>query len=385
MDELFTKLPNLKQNINLTKDTLNNFYKSLQEKKDKITHTCTPITFLGKYPHSLKIPPTDFIESELYNSLEESNGFYQQFNMKISHRQFVIHLYLPSENSNSRDNNVADFFQDCIHKIHLWLSFISPYILNECSMKTNIYLLFTRFKKVIPYKGEDITFKHVNSAFTTACSPQSSIYIFRYEEWFKVLIHESFHCFGLDFSHHDNYEAEREITKAFKVKNKNGVRVYEAYCEIWAEVLNIVLVSYLKTKDKKSFMILFEHLLNKELSFTLFQCNKILQHRGILYNNIIDMNSKHVTYEETTNITSYYFLKMILFLNLRKFESWCKKHNNLLFQFEKKNILKFVDFLSQHSNTSPLQQCLRRMNTFYKRVDLLPFAEKTMRMTIVKG
>ena len=384
MDELFTKLPDLKQNISLTKNTLNIFYKSLNEKKDKLDYKCTPITFLGKYPINLKMPPTHFIEPELYSFLEKSNGFYQQFNIKILKRNFVIHLYLPSENPNSRDNNVSDFFQKCIEKIHLWLSFISPYIVNNCSMKTTIYLLLTHFQKIIPEQGEPITFKHVNSAVTTSCSPKSSIYIFRYEEWFKVLIHESFHCFGLDFSHHDNSEAENEITKTFKVENKNGLRIYEAYCEIWAEVLNIVFISYLKTKDKKNFILLFEHLLNKELSFTVFQCMKILNHNNISYNNLIVENAKSEKIIETTHTTSYYFLKMVLFLNLRKFESWCKKHNNTLFQFEKHHILDFTGFIKRHSNTPPLQTSLRRMKAFYKRAELSPFAKKTMRMTIVK-
>lgn len=384
MDELFTKLPDLKQNISLTKNTLNIFYKSLNEKKDKLDYKCTPITFLGKYPINLKMPPTHFIEPELYSFLEKSNGFYQQFNIKILKRNFVIHLYLPSENPNSRDNNVSDFFQKCIEKIHLWLSFISPYIVNNCSMKTTIYLLLTHFQKIIPEQGEPITFKHVNSAFTTPCSPQNSICIFRYEEWFKVLIHESFHCFGLDFSHHDNFEAENEITKTFKVENKNGLRIYEAYCEIWAEVLNIVFISYLKTKDKKNFILLFEHLLNKELSFTVFQCMKILNHNNISYNNLIVENAKSEKIIETTHTTSYYFLKMVLFLNLRKFESWCKKHNNTLFQFEKHHILDFTGFIKRHSNTPPLQTSLRRMKAFYKRAELSPFAKKTMRMTIVK-
>jgi hypothetical protein len=251
-------------------------------------------------------------------------------------------------------------------------------------MKTTIYLLLTHFQKIVPEQGDPITFKHVNSAFTTSCSPQSSIYIFRYEEWFKVLIHESFHCFGLDFSHHDNHEAEKEITKTFKVENKNGLRVYEAYCEIWAEVLNIVFISYLKTKDKKSFILLFEHLVNKELSFTLFQCIKILNHNNISYSNLIGENAKTGKIMETTHTTSYYFLKMILFLNLRKFESWCKKHNNTLFQFEFHNILNFIGFIKHHSNTPPLQTSLRRMKSFITRAALTPFAKKTMRMTIIK-
>lgn len=388
MNELLSKLPDLEQNINLTKDTLNNFYNTLQNesnkmKKDKPKYTCTPLSFLDKCPRNLQIPSADFLDPEIGSYLINSNGFYQKFNINIAKRQFVIHLYLPSEKSNSRDNHVVDFFKECVYKIHLWLCFITPHIRNHCSMKTSIYLLFTHFQKVLPRKNEPITFKHVNSALTTSCSPESSIYIFRYEEWFKVLLHESFHCFGLDFSHYDNSEVEEKITRIFKVKNNNGLRVYEAYCELWAEVLNTVFVSYLKTKDKRSFMIVFEHLLNKELSFTAFQCNKILHHIGITYTNMIDVNCKKIKYEETTNMTSYYFLKLILFLNLKKFESWCKKHNTTLFQFEKKFMSKFVDFIIQHSNTPPLRRTLQRVKMFHRRADLPTISEQTMKMTII--
>ena len=389
MNELLTKLPDLKQNISLTKDTLHKCYKTLQTKTAEIHHDksnvkCTPITFLDRYPSKLQIPFTEFVEPRIYNFLNKSNGFYQQYHIHIGKRDFTIHLYLPSENSDSRTTNVGDFFMDCIHKVNLWLRFIEPHIRNNCSMKSTFYLIFTHFQKMIPSLNEPIAPKHVNSAFTTSCSPETSIYIFRYEEWFKVLMHESFHAFGLDFSHHNNSEVEKRITKVFKVNNKNGIRVYEAYCEIWAEVLNIVFLSFLKTKDKKNYLILFDHLLNKELSFTVFQCTKILNHIGLSYNKMICADNKSMKYEETANITSYYFLKLILFLNLRKFESWCKKNNTTLFQFENSNMTKFVDFIIQHSNTPPLQTSLQRMRTFFKRAKLSAIAQKTMRMTILR-
>jgi len=391
MNELLSKLPDLKQDINLTKDTLNKLYETLQNENvhvnsDNISSefTCTPITFLGKYPQNLSIPSTTFIDPKIYNFLGNSSGFYQQFHVFIAKRRFTIHIYLPSGNSNSRDDNVVEFFQDCIRKIYLWLRFITPHIRNRCSLKTTFFLLFTHFKKNLPEHNEPFTFKHVNSALTTSCIPESSVYIFRYEEWFKVLIHESFHCFGLDFSHYDNSEVEAKIVKTFKVVNNNGVRVYEAYCEIWADVLNIVFVSFSNTKDKRCFMKVFENLLNKELSFTAFQCSKILNHIGISYDDLIDIKCKTIKYKETANIISYYFLKFIIFLNLRKFDSWCKKHHTRLFRFEKKNMEKFVDFIIQHSNTSPLRTSLQRMKLFHKRAKLSPFAVNTMQMTIVK-
>ena len=388
MNDLLNKLPDLKQNINLTKDSLNKFYRVLQEGKDKLNnnndnYSSTPITFLEKYPQYLKIPPTNFIDPAIYSFLDKSNGFYQQFNLAMNGREFTIHLYLPSENYNTKDIDVVDFFQDCINKIYLWLHFIIPYIKGHCSKKSTFYIILTNFKKNLPKHDEPITYKHVNSAFTTSCNPETEIYIFRHEEWFKVLLHECFHCFGLDFSHYNNYEVEAEIIKTFKVRNKNGVRVYEGYVEIWAEVLNVLFVAYLKTKDKKSYLLLFEHLLNKELSFTIFQCTKILNHLNFSYDQIIDSKCKTMKYEETCNITSYYFLKLILFLNLRKFESWCKRNNSSIFKFNKNNMLKFVDFIIEQSNTPQLNKCLHRMKLFVNRAKLSDIAENTLKMTII--
>lgn len=389
MNELLTKLPDLKQNINLTKSSLNKFYKDLQKGKDELNasnpgYACSPIAFLDNYPDNLRIPSTDFVDPEIYDFLNKSTGFYQQFNANIGGRQFTIRLYLPSENSNTKDNHVADFFQDCIKKVYLWLHFIVPYIKGSCSMKSSIYLLLSPFKKRLPRQGEPITATHVNSAFTTSCSPETYIYIFRHEEWFKVLLHESFHCFGLDFSHYNNFEVEDKIAKTLSVRNKGGIRVYEAYVEVWADVLNIVLVSYLKTKDKKNFLILFEHLLNKELSFTLFQCTKILNHINFSYNNLIGTNCRTIQYEESCNLTSYYLLKLVLFINLRKFEAWCKKNNSSLFKFDKSNMIKFVDFIIEQSNAPALQTSLKKMIAFFHNTALSHVAKKTTMMTIIK-
>ena len=389
MNELLTKLPDLNKNIGLTISSLNIFHKSLREIKDKLAggspgYSCTPITFLDKYPKKLQIPDSDFIDKEIYDFLQTSNGFYQQYNINIGERIFTIHFYLPSENKNTKDNNILNYFQECFNKIYFWLNFILPYVKKDsCSLRSTIYLLLTPFKKHLPSHNEPITTSHANSAFTTSCAPETEVYIFRHEEWFKVLLHESFHCLGLDFSHYNNFEAEKRIFKQFRVQNKNGIRVYEAYVEIWAEVLNIVLVSFFKTKDKSDFLILFKHLLNKELSFSLFQCTKILKHLNFSYDEISDCKCSVVKYKETCNLTAYYFLKFILFFNLRQFESWCKRHNLTLFQFDKNYIIDFVDFIIKRANTPQLEKCMKKMDIFYERAKLPQVAKKTMKMTII--
>lgn len=388
MNDLLTKLPDLDQNINLSKATLNNFYKRLCETKNKLNTSgnrnhCESVEFLNVFPNHLNIPESNFVHQEISNYLYESKGFYKEFNKKIQDRYFTIYIYLPYSSSNQKKDKVIDYFEDCINKIYLWLHFIVPNIRGNCSKKLTIYLLLSPFKKKLPSHNSPITYEHVNSAFTTSCSPETTIYIFRQEEWFKVLLHECFHCFGFDFSHYDNYEVENRIKKSFKVHNDNGIRVYEAYVELWAEVLNIVFISYLKTKDKKSYSILFENLINKELSFTLFQCTKILTHLNFSYDEINDEKCNNIKFKETCNLTAYYFLKFILFHDLDNFESWCKKNNFKLFGFKKENMLKFVDFIIERSNTLDVKKSMQKMKSFYEQSELSVIAKKTMKMTII--
>ena len=56
----------------------------------------------------------------------------------------------------------------------------------------NLYL-FTNHKKLLPSKEIILNTSHVNSAYTYACR-EDTMTIFRQEEWFKVFIHETFHC-----------------------------------------------------------------------------------------------------------------------------------------------------------------------------------------------
>jgi hypothetical protein len=72
-------------------------------------------------------------------------------------------------------------------------------------------LYFTNYLKILPpANGSIIDQEHANTAFTTSCKTNTEINLFREEEWFKVLVHETFHCMGLDFSSEDPTAANNE-------------------------------------------------------------------------------------------------------------------------------------------------------------------------------
>lgn len=115
-----------------------------------------------------------------------------------------------------------------------------------------LYYYATPHKKQFPYKiGELIDEIHVNSGYTVKGpdDPIVPIYIFRREECRRVLFHELFHAFGMDSDIAASKNGEitlcpellRPIQAQHLCDGSDGVRIYEAFTETQATVLNTLL------------------------------------------------------------------------------------------------------------------------------------------------
>ena len=78
-------------------------------------------------------------------------------------------------------------------------------------------------QREFPEQGQDLGPEHVNGGYTMACST-TGIFIYRYEEHTRVLIHEMVHAACLD-------------------EHKWSIPEREAMVETWAELILIALVS----------------------------------------------------------------------------------------------------------------------------------------------
>ena len=197
----------------------------------------------------------------------------------------------------------------------LFRSIVQPYIRNNCSKEMNINILFSDHKKVLSNnKFEPLDTIHVNTAFTTSCLPKTNVIIFRKEEWFKVLIHETFHNYGLDFSDLVINSIKNDFRKLFPVKS--NMEVFESYTEFWAEIINICFICFLtienmpKENSRQKFLQLTRELINIERCFSMFQCCKILSFMGLEYqdlflNNKLSKIKRDNLYKEKTNIFPY--------------------------------------------------------------------------------
>jgi hypothetical protein len=236
----------------------------------------------------------------------------------------------------------VETFNSYIDYIIIWLHILNKYASNQCANTLVIYFYFTSLLKELPHSNDIILDQiNVNTAFTTTCPKDSEIVVFRKEEWFKVLIHETFHNFGLDFSDIDNEKMHQCILNIFKVNSE--VNLFEAYTEFWAEIMNALFCSFFSLKDKNNineFLSNSEFFINFERTYSFFQLVKILDFMGLTYKDLYS-NTKHSKmlrenlYKEKSNVLSYYVIKTILINNYQDFLYWCKNNNSNILQFKK--------------------------------------------------
>jgi len=92
-----------------------------------------------------------------------------------------------------------------------------------------------------------------------------------------------------------------------------------------------------------------------EITFSMIQCVKILQHYDLRVRDICvdsDASKGHVLekYKETTAVFSYFFIKSLLMFYMNDFIEWTMIHNHGSFDFLKTddNIHAYVDFIRKH-------------------------------------
>jgi len=336
-----------------------------------------------------------YICSEVRKTFDPVNKYKKTIEIRIGKRLFRVYFVLPVPMNPSDARVYSDACDIYARRIYVWLYVANEFACNECSKELDIFLYLSDEKKMLPdVCGDAIERIHVNTAFTTSCAEKTEINIFRNEEWFKVLIHESFHCLGMDFSNYEEVNAliSKEIKKKIPIDAK--ILAYETYSEIWAEILNVIITVSIETHGKHmSVVSLVEGMLEKELFFSMFQCAKLLDHFKLDYKDLYseDQTSifsfsggKRKRYQEKTAAFSYFFMKTILLFNCNMFLEWTIARNgqSILFKDPEKNARVFIDDLILAKYNDPMfVGCMDKMRaTFYKRSGN-NFIYKTLRMT----
>ena len=270
-------------------------------------------------------------------------------------------------------------FMKYLHRIYEWLYIANEYRTPECSDELHIWLYLTHAPKLLPtVRGESLGSKHANTAFTYPCNKSSSIFIFREEEWFKVLIHETFHCYGLDFcvSAELSEIALADIRKLFPRVKHTAVGVYETYSEIMAETMNIMFYRH-HYRDGTHLKTLIQY----ERQFSLFQMVKVLRHMGLSYTDLFVEGE----YQEDTNIFAYYVLKSICMFYLTDFLDGRMKESSLLRIGQNRgSVHDFTGFIRDKACREGFMREVGRMEKWFEEHPVgVKMEDLTMRMTVL--
>ena len=342
------------------------------------------------------------IPNEVLTHIKKHSKFTISYTFSLYNKKIKVNFI----EENSEINERIQLYTKYIETIAIWLCIDIKNGEQECSKELDIFLYMTSLKKQLPKPnnmknilGEN----NVNTAFTSTCPIASEIIIYRKEEWFKVLIHESMHNFALDFSDMNMKVCHEKILDIFPVDSE--VNLYEAYTEIWAEIMNALFCSFFVLKDKidvKEFLDNSEFFLNFERNYSFFQMTKTLDYMGIKYKDLYLKNSvsdlvRKKLYRENSNVLSYYVIKTIMLNAYPDFLKWCETNNGpkSILQFKKteRNLASFCDFIEKHYKTSSMLngvKCAEKYLGNYKDINLekrdtdksLDYLLNNMRMTI---
>ena len=346
-----------------------------------------------------------YIDSTVRKHIETKSKYMYSFSLKMSARQYKIDIVLENRKSKPELSQIVKY-------IYCWLFVLQKYahIHNtgstnpeKCSSTVHIYLYLTSLKKTSPESTNTVlNCNHVNTAFTTGCQKTTNIHVFREEEWFKVLIHESFHNSGLDFIDIDstvNSEAIAFIKNLFLVKI-DDLRLFETYCEMWGEILNNMFTISFQKRDRKKntqkrigcsnksrkvycntpMIKKLEKMLQQEAVFSCMQANKVLKlNDNMKYEDLFTVNR----YKEDTQCFSYYILKGIYMTHFTQFLQFCvwQTPPSLDFQLNRENLMKYVEIIKtyyKHPKTLAFMQNMRE----YLDNQNDHFVKTTMRMSL---
>ena len=295
-EDSYTLLKYIKQKV---KKTVN--FKEYRELFDVFKKVCFSVK-VHKIENTNKENITvssPFISDDISESLKQLRKHkYVTFVTNNSH----IHLNIYYKNEDLK------FFLNKIIEAICFLFNLSEHNVEECTI--NYYLVDN--KKELQNKNyllEHLTKKEVNSG---SCSP-GLINIWRKEEVLKVTIHEIIHLLDYDLKNIDTIVIEY-YKKKYLVSSSN-MNIYEAYTEIWANLINI----YLIIKNQKQAKTLFAKYIEYEKFFVNYQACKIFYITGL--------TKKNIDIDRETNILPYYIIRNELFSNLKDFLNYCKKNN----------------------------------------------------------
>lgn len=296
-----------------------------------------------------------FMPKPIYTYIRDKSEWWIQFRNRINDRDVTLHFITFPEskisvcpvtpatvgggNSQICAQEIA-IYQTYAYKAFLWLTIVSKIADAECSGKSlNVYFYMTPFRKNIPAvtpstrEGDPLSAIHVNTGVTQNCQENGEIIIYRFEEWFKVFIHETMHNFNMDFIETELSQMNQHLRDAFYIP-RGDILIFETYTETWARIIHTMFDAYFdpNVSNQTSFIHLVREKLKLNAIFSAFQLTKVLELMDLKYAQLTIRSKENELvcrerYKEESNIYAYYVLGGLLSVYALPFISWCM-HNN---------------------------------------------------------
>ena len=365
-----------------TKKTLGKFYDILrfQMKKEISPHSISHQHIVIQNASKVPLPPTNTLSPTMLSYIQKGK-YVDEYAFSLDNKQIKITMVSFSNLGQPKKQQ-----QHNLQKIIHWLSFIHGFLVHlpeNCSSSLHILIYLSPAKKLVPEEAMDIISEaHVNSGFTTACRHANEIVIYRKEEWFKVLMHETLHHWGFDFSDGVSlHSCHQSILKLFPVNS--NVTLFEAYTECWAEIFHTVFYVFFKgnVHSKAQFIQGFQSALHIEIEFSGLQMVKLLNHMGIRYSDFWenpDLCRKR--YREKTHVLAYFVLKNVCLFHISEFVDWCVQRHTPSFLSFKKTVQHTETFVKWIEERYRSPTMLRYVECSYKTLALDKKNQKTKKI-----
>ncbi len=258
-----------------------------------------------------------FATLDIQHLCESNNLEYRE----IKYKNHKIYIYDIEDNKFKLDINL----------VILIIEFMQEFF-NNRELNINLTLfLCDKKKKLVRNKTEKfITQSETNSGSTLS---NETIFIWRSEEIYKVLIHELIHYFGVD---HKIFEYTIQNESMFCIHQED--RISEAITEALALNINTYIIS-------QKLNVSFIKLIKCEILFSLFQSKKLLNYFDINdINKIIkskNPNQCQKYFNQSTSAFSYFIIKTAMIYNLAQFQ------NMILDYLTKDNLEIYINFIKQ--------------------------------------
>ena len=320
---IFENLQSIYGKINL--EYLNDFSKF----RTQIDNNFEIIEIVNKH-----LQPSRYLNHEISNYISK--------NVKTQNTYLFIKYAIPFNSTQIVLNFISfhDFSQKLLKQLDkiVKIMFASLLLINNLTQSTsifnkptlNVYFFLTPFMKHFDINDKHLGAKNCNTGFTYPNLDEGLIVIYRLEEFFKVLIHESIHNAGVDsqlfnlkrqnYGNDNKTQLYNKFLENYNLQNVEDLGFNEAITEFWANYVFFSVYAFDKqTQSFKDYQKKFERIFLIQQIFTLFQVSKILHCNGIKYRDILTKFSKNDKYNESTHVISYYLFKFFLIVDYKTF------------------------------------------------------------------